>query len=400
MALAVAVLLGGAAVVTAAPDGPAGALPTPAAPFFKGVVAKTVKVGKPYHLAVKGKGYPVPTVHATSALPAGMTLTDLGNGRLSLAGTFTAPGTFPVTFEATNSQGTATETVTFTVTGTVSLAATCGVRTGTPTTTKLLVIFEENHGYSSIVGSSSAPVINGYLQACGSATAYQALTHPSLPNYLSVTSGVSYATSPWTSDCGPSGSCLTGAENVFHQLGASRWKSYAESMAANCSSSGVSGAGYMARHNPALYYTDLGSACATDDVPLGTPTSGALATDVATGALPTFATVTPNANNDMHDGTIAQGDSWLGSWLPVLVSGPDYQSGHLAIVVVWDEGSGSGNVPSTVACLAISPFVAKGATSSTPLTHYSLLKAAEDVAGVSELGGAATAGDLRSALGF
>jgi hypothetical protein len=168
-------------------------------------------------------------------------------------------------------------------------------------------------------------------------------------------------------------------------------------MAANCS---TGGSAYASRHNPAEYYTDVSAQCRTNDVPLGTTTSGALHNDVVGGTLPKFSTVTPNLDNDMHDGSIQQADSWLAGWIPRITAGPDYRAGHLAIVIVWDEGSGSGNLPSTVAMIAMSPFVAPGTRPSAHLTHYSLLKAAEGVAGVPGLGGAVSATSLRTAFGF
>jgi phosphatidylinositol-3-phosphatase len=274
----------------------------------------------------------------------------------------------------------------------------CGTMTGTPTTTKLMVIYEENTDASSIYGSSSAPNINAYAAVCGSAQNYQALTHPSLPNYMASTSGLSYAASPWTSDCDPGGSCLTGNENIFNQVGPTGWKAYAESMTTNCQA-GSSGS-YATKHNPAAYYTDVSAQCLTNDVPMGTTSSGALHDDVVSGSLPTFSTVTPDLNNDMHNGSIQQGDSWLAGWVPQITAGPDYQSGRLTIVIVWDEGSGSGNSPSTVAMIAMSPYIVPGTTSSAYFTHSSLLKAAEDIAGVPELGGAATANSLRLSFGF
>ncbi len=273
----------------------------------------------------------------------------------------------------------------------------CGTKHGPPATTKLMVIYEENTDAGSIYGSPSAPNMNKYAADCGSAQNYQSLTHPSLPNYLASTSGQSYASSPWTSDCDPGGSCLTGNDNIFHQVGPSRWKAYAESMSGNCSDSGDA---YAPRHNPAEYYTDVTAQCMTNDVPLGTTDSGALHRDVVGGTLPSFATVTPNLNNDIHNGSIQQADAWLAGWIPQIVAGPDYQSGHLAIVIVWDEGSGDGTVPSTVAMIAMSPFIRPGTTSSTYFTHYSLLKAAEDIAGVPQLKGAATANNLRTTFGF
>jgi phosphatidylinositol-3-phosphatase len=274
----------------------------------------------------------------------------------------------------------------------------CGTGTGTPTTTKLLVIYEENHSAGAIYGSAAAPNINGYAAACGRATNYHALTHPSLPNYLQSTSGVSYASAPWNVDCIPTGSCITPNENIFDQVGPSGWRSYAESMPANCSTATT--ASYVPRHNPAVYYSDLAASCGTDDVPLGTPTDGALAADVAAGTLPTFGTVTPDLTDDMHDASVAQGDAWLATWIPTITAGPDYRSGDLAVVIVWDEGAGTGNVPSTVAMIVLSPFVTPGTTSTVYATHDSLLKAAEGIAGVRELGGAASASDLRAAFGF
>ncbi|MEI7859151.1 MAG: alkaline phosphatase family protein [Acidimicrobiales bacterium] len=398
-----AVAIGAVAIAIVAPGSTEAEAVTPLAPLFHGSVLKHAKVGRAFHATVAAKGRPVAAITATTALPAGFTFTDLGIGRGTLAGTFAVPGTFVIGFQATNTdpatniQWTATESLTVTVTGIAAVSTYCGQRTGAPATSKVMVIYEENHSYSSIIGSASAPTINSYAQSCGKATNYQALTHPSLPNYMASTSGVSYASSPWSSDCSPSVSCSTANNNIFNQVGPTHWKSYAESMTSNCSGSGPSVA---SRHIPAEYYTNLASSCATNVVPLGTTTSGALHADVAAGTIPTFTTVTPNQINNMHDGTITQGDNWLSTWIPVITSGPDYQSGHLTILIVWDEGSGSGNIASTVAMLAISPYVVPGTSSATAFTHYSLLKAAEDVAGVSELGLAATANSLRTAFGF
>lgn len=276
----------------------------------------------------------------------------------------------------------------------------CGSRTGPPTTSKLLVIWEENAGASSVYGNPAAPNMNTYAQACGHATDYTSLGHPSLPNYLEATSGVAYNTSPWTSDCEATASgCRTAAENIFDQVGPGGWKGYAQSMPSSCA---LANSGpYLSRHNPAVYYTDLGLACLANDVDVGTPAGGALASDIVNGTLPTFATVTPDVNNDQHNGTLQQADSYLASWINEVVAGPDYQSGRLTIAVVYDEGSGSGtNSTSIVPAIFLSPFITPGRTSGIQFTHYSLLAAAEDVAGVPRLGNAATAADLRAAFGF
>ncbi|MGH9079806.1 MAG: alkaline phosphatase family protein, partial [Acidimicrobiales bacterium] len=187
-------------------------------------------------------------------------------------------------------------------------SAYCGGRSGPPTTSKLLVIWEENASASSVYGNRAAPNMNTYAEDCGHATDYTSLGHPSLPNYLEATSGLAYDTNPWTSDCEASSSgCRTPAENIFDQVGPGGWKGYAQSMPAAC---GLSDSGpYLARHNPAVYYTDLGLTCLGDDVNIGTPASGALQTDIVNGTLPTFATLTPDVDNDQHDGTLQQADS-------------------------------------------------------------------------------------------
>ena len=109
------------------------------------------------------------------------------------------------------------------------------------------------------------------------------------------------------------------------------WKAYQESMPANCyrSDSGE----YAVRHNPPPYYTSL-SGCACLDVPYSQ-----LATDLAGNALPAFSFITPNLIDDMHDGTIAQGDAWLARNLPVILNSPS-TSGTTAVFITWDEGSG------------------------------------------------------------
>jgi hypothetical protein len=304
-----------------------------------------------------------------------------------LAVLLTACGT-----STTTSQTTAASAKTTTTSKTTAL---CGTKAGPPTTSKVMVIWEENHGSASIIGSSSAPYINQLANDCGLATNYDAINHPSLPNYMAITSGLQYA-SPWTSDCDAGGSCLTGNHNIFDQVGPSGWKSYAESMNGNCQFS--SAGPYATKHNPAPYYVDVAAACATNDVPLGTTSTGALRTDVANGMLPTFSTVTPNLNNDMHDGSIAQGDSWLGSWIPQITAGSDYRSGHLTIIITWDEDEGTAT--NQVTTIVMSPYTPVGTKSATHFTHFSTLKSAEQVAGVPQLDNAASANSLRPAFGF
>jgi hypothetical protein len=271
----------------------------------------------------------------------------------------------------------------------------CGFKTGSPAISKVMVIWEENESSSSIIGNSNVPYMNQIATNCGYANNYWALTHPSLPNYMAMTSGVSYANSPWNGDCVPSDSgCTTSNASIFSQLGSS-WKSYAETMPSNC---GPDNSGsYAPKHNPAVYYTNIASACAKQDVPLGTTSSGNLLNDIQ-GGLPLFTTITPNLNDDWHDGSAQQADNWLKGWLPIITTGSDYQSGKLAILVVFDEGGGSGDNPSQTYATWLSPYTTPGTSSSTHFDNYSVLKTAEDLLGQPELGNAKNVTSMTAAF--
>ena len=90
-------------------------------------------------------------------------------------------------------------------------------------------------------------------------------------------------------------------------------------------------------------------------------------------------------------------DAWLKDWLPVIMAGPDFSAGRLAIVVTADEAESSG--PNRVLTVLIAPGVAHEVV-STPLTHYSLTGLLCDVAGVAPLREAAGAPSFAEAFGL
>ena len=267
----------------------------------------------------------------------------------------------------------------------------CGTLSGRPRVDQVLVIWEENHSFSSIVGNSAAPEINLLADRCGVAADYLAVTHPSLPNYMSMTSGLSYARAPWDTDCSPGGACSTRAPSIFSELArdGKQWRSYAESMAANCSL--VTSGTYAARHNPAVYYTSVRSKCLAWDQPMGTPEKGALHQALRGGPVAALTTVTPNVDDDMHNGTVGEADKWLAGWVPQVVASPSYRSGKLAVVIVWDEGFGSGNEPSSAPLIVMSAYTHPGTRAVLPLDDYSVLRSVSELTGVRPLGRAARA---------
>jgi len=275
-----------------------------------------------------------------------------------------------------------------TVSPATAVAGPCGSVATPPAYRHVVWIWMENHSYGDIIGNKAqAPYLNALASECGLATNYHNVSHPSLPNYLAATSGSGRDGLPFLSwlDCGPSVACDTSAASIFGQ--GETWKAYQESMPSNCARS--NSGQYAVRHNPPPYYEKL-SGCASRDVPYAQ-----LGTDLAANALPAFSFVTPNLIHDMHDGSIAQGDSWLARHLPALLNSAAYKSGTTAIFITWDEGSGGHQIENCatktsdaschVATIVVSPSTRAGTRSGILFNHYSLLGTAEQLLGLPRL---------------
>jgi phosphatidylinositol-3-phosphatase len=285
-----------------------------------------------------------------------------------------------------------------------SSAVLCGSRVGgTPPSTfaHVVWIWFENHSYSQVIGppgsgaAQKSPYLNGtVVPGCGLASNYHNLSHPSLPNYIGATSG---GLQGLTGNCAPA-KCPQAAPSLFGQLSAAgkAWKSYAESMPSNCSTTGTSL--YEVAHNAAPYYNDAAAMCPSWDVPLGTTTSGNLRSDLNNNTLPNFSFVIPNECNN-GGCSITTGDTWLSIWLPLITASSAYQSGNTAVFITWDEGAGGSkgedctlsptDTSCDVATLVVSPYTTPATLSTILYTHYSLLRTTEDMLGLSHLGHAA-----------
>jgi len=281
---------------------------------------------------------------------------------------------------------------------TMAASGPCGMQATAAGYKHVIWIWMENHSYNTIIGSSQAPYINSLATACGLATNYHNVSHPSLPNYVSATSGLGYsAIAKFDGDCNPVPGCVTSAASIFGQ--GETWKAYEESMPSSCQK--TNSGEYAVRHNPPPYFTKL-RGCATFDVPYTR-----LASDLSAGKLPAFSFVTPNLIDDMHDGTVADGDNWLAANLPTILTSREYTSGSTAVFITWDEGEGGTatkcatnktDVGCHVATLVISPSTKPGTRSAKLFNHYSLLGTAEQLLGLPALGRAAALPTMTSAF--
>jgi phosphatidylinositol-3-phosphatase len=227
---------------------------------------------------------------------------------------------------------------------------------------KVLTFVEENHSLNQM--QAGMPYTYGLAEQYGYATKWTAITHPSLPNYLAMAGGSTFGVSD---DDSPNAHPVHGA-NVFGQAisAGKSAKVYQESMPGNCSL--TDSGSYAVKHNPWAYFVDDRANCERFDVPAGDTTSGALHDDIVNGSLPNVAEVSPNLDNDAHDGTLLTADKWIQSWMTLIFASPDWRSGHLAVVITADEDDKSqGN---TVLTTVIHPSQHSHVV-STPLTDYS-----------------------------
>ncbi|HMA33943.1 MAG TPA: alkaline phosphatase family protein, partial [Chloroflexia bacterium] len=246
--------------------------------------------------------------------------------------------------------------------------------TGVPQPDHVVVVMEENHAYGEIIGAAAAPYINGLAQQGALFTDSHGVEHPSQPNYLDLFSGgnqgVTDDSCPHTFATANLGSELIGAGLAF--------TGYSEDLPAPGSTLCTSGA-YARKHSPWINFTNV-------------PTSTNLPfsnwpADYTT--LPAISVVVPNLNDDMHDGTIAQGDTWLQLHLNSYVQ---WAATHNSLLIVqWDEDDYStlNHIPT----FFDGPMVVPGQYPET-INHYNILRTLEDMYNLPYAGQSASASPI------
>jgi len=267
-----------------------------------------------------------------------------------------------------------------------------------PKSNHVVVVLEENHSYSSVVGSSAMPYFNSLASQNVLATQYYANTHPSIGNYLELTAGQII-----TNNDGYT--ATISADNIVrHMLTAAKtWKSYAQSLP----SVGYTGGDvypYIRHHNPLSYFSDVvnSSVQRLNLVPFTH-----FATDLNNNQLPNFSFIAPDQHNNAHDcpagmstcsdaQKLAAADAFLKANIAPLLSNPAFQQDGILIILFdesfsTDTAHGGGHV----AALMLGPNVKKGYKSTALYQHQNLLRTVMDALGMKTYpGAAATAADM------
>jgi len=263
----------------------------------------------------------------------------------------------------------------------LSVLATLGLQAGSeaktlvPTPDHVVIVMEENHGYSQIIGSDNAPYIN-HLAAKGALfTNAHAIGHPSQPNYLDLFSGANQGV---TNDSCPHSFSADSEASELIATGAS-FVGYSEDLPEKGSLVCTAGK-YARKHAPWTNFTNLP---AKTNLPFTKFPSDY-------NRLPTVAWVIPNLDNDMHDGTIAVGDTWLKNNLATYADWA--MSNNSLLIVTFDEDDGGhGN---QVATIFLGPMVKAGQYGEY-IDHYSVLRTISAMYGLKPLGNAADKKPIR-----
>jgi hypothetical protein len=266
----------------------------------------------------------------------------------------------------------------------------------------VFIILMENHNWSSIKGSSSAPYINNTLLPMAShAEAYNNVPgiHPSLPNYLWLEAGTNF------------GILADGLPSQLHQSTSQHlvtllqnaglsWKSYQEDISgATCplTTAGL----YAPKHNAMVFFDDVtntNSSTSQECIQHVRPFTE-LATDLAGGTVASYNFITPNLCDDMHNSSgcatsdsVANGDTWLSQNVPTILNSAAFKADG-ALFITWDESEG-GDFP--IGMIVVSPFAKGGGFSNNiPYNHGSTLRTFQEIFNVQPfLGDAANQTDL------
>ena len=243
-----------------------------------------------------------------------------------------------------------------------------------PQPAHVIVVMEENHGYSQIIGSSEAPYINSLAAQGALFTNSSGIAHPSQPNYLAIfsgsTQGIVNDSCPHTFSAQDLESELTGKGFTF--------TGYSEGLPSVGSKACTSGL-YARKHVP---WTDFSKGNPNNNQPFTSFPSNF-------SKLPAVAWVIPNLDDDMHNGTVQQGDSWLQTNLMPYVTWA--QTNNSLLIVTFDEDQGTS--ANHIATIFVGPMVKPGKYSEK-INHYNVLRTIEDMYGLSHLGKTASASPI------
>lgn len=231
----------------------------------------------------------------------------------------------------------------------------------------IVVVVEENHSDFEIYDNPSAPYINSLAKQGVSFPHAYATSRPSQPNYFNLFAGsnlgINSNACPLAFSNDNLGSNLIKAGYTF--------KGYSDGLP-KVGYTGCVYKKYARKHSPWASFKNIPSN-------LNVPFSQFPKSNFS--QLPTVSFITPDLDNDMHDGSISRGDTWLKENLDDYVQWA--KKNNSLLILTWDEGSWFSNHIPTI---FVGEMVKPGVRPKMPINHFNMLRTIEEMYGLPYLG--------------
>jgi len=256
----------------------------------------------------------------------------------------------------------------------------------------VLLVVLENQDYDAVLRE---PYFRGLARRGALFTHYEALFHPSYPNYLALVGGTYFGT------IGDDQTDIDASQRTIADLLEARgltWRQYAEAYPGGCYRADAAGKLYGRKHVPFLSFDSVAKRperCA----------SVVAAAQFDRRSLPSFAFYSPDMCHDGHDfcgaafdrlkglpgarylgivpPKLVQSATWLRGFLEPILADPVVTKDTL-VVVTFDESLTEGN--NHIYTVFLGDMVRAGATIDGCYDHYDLLRTIEDNFGIGTLG--------------
>ncbi|MBV9270883.1 MAG: hypothetical protein JO165_07310, partial [Candidatus Eremiobacteraeota bacterium] len=224
---------------------------------------------------------------------------------------------------------------------------------------RVFIIMMENQGFDEVIGHQDAtgrpdtPNITNLASRYGLATYAFGVTHPSLPNYLSLIGGYSNNISDDNPSCfalpNPGTACHSlPYKNLVDEFAAAHisWMAFEQSMP----SPGYLGARFPAngpvlyaqKHNPFVYYQDIATnpSRLSRIVPLDNSATQLRTALANASTAPRFVLIVPDQCHDMHgtstcsdaDGLLRTGDGYVETLVNVIRNSPSFTASSAIVI--------------------------------------------------------------------
>jgi len=256
----------------------------------------------------------------------------------------------------------------------MALAGSAAAAPSLPRPAHVVVVIEENHTLAQVIENANAPYLTAVAASGALFTRAYGVTHPSQPNYFALFAGLTNT----NGDGCPARNVPPDAPNIASEILDAHltFAAYSEALPSD-GFLGCWAGTYAQKHAPWTHFTNVPQQL-----------HRRLAALTSFDALPTLTFIVPDVDDDMHDGTVKEGDDWAQRHLAPLLQ---WAAKHDTLVVfTWDEGYDRLN---SIPTMFVGPMIRAGRYTER-IDHYRVLRTLEELYNLPPTGKAATAAPI------